>query len=281
MSKDALTFRNRLAAMPTIHPTAIVDPRACLGDGVIIGAYCIIKGDPHIGANTVIHEHSHIHGNTTIGQQCEVGPAAYVGLKPQHLHADLNIGTLRIGDRAVIREMASLHRSIKAGDDHATRLGNDCFIMGGVHVGHDCVLASGVIAANAALLGGHCEVGEKAFLGGGCTLHQFVRIGRLAIIGGNEKPTQDVPPFGAMRTDFLRGYNAIGCKRAGMSRTALHAIRGVYRAMRLSHNRQELLSALEAEHGEIAEVREILDFIRVSKRGILPSTPGREDEADA
>ena len=267
--------------MTTIHPTAIVDPSAELGDDVTIGAYAIIKGAVRIGAGTIVHEHTHVHGPTVIGAGGELGPAAYVGLKPQHLHADLKIGHLSIGDRVVIREMASVHRSTHAGKDHATRIGDDCFLMGGVHIGHDCVLANGVIAANAALLGGHCIIGEKAFLGGGSTMHQFVRIGRLAIIGGNEKPTQDVPPFGAMRNDFLRGYNAIGCKRAGMSREVLHAIRGVYRSIQHSHNRRELLDALDAEHGHVPEVLEIIEFIRTSKRGILPSLPARSDETAA
>jgi len=157
--------------MSSIHPTEIVDPAAQLADDVQVGAYSIIKGPVNVGPGTVIHEHSHLHGQTTIGSHCQIGPAAFVGLQPQHLRADLEIGQLVIGDHVIIRETATIHRATTAGEGHATRIGSHCFIMGGVHIGHDCVLGDHVIAANGVLLGGHCEIGARAFLGGGarCT----------------------------------------------------------------------------------------------------------------
>ncbi|HSV14280.1 MAG TPA: acyl-ACP--UDP-N-acetylglucosamine O-acyltransferase [Tepidisphaeraceae bacterium] len=257
--------------MPRIHPTAIVDPLALIGDDVSIGAYSIIKGPVRIGDGTVVHEHSHLHGKTTIGQSCQIGPAAYVGLEPQHLHADPNIGQLIVGDHVIIRETATIHRSTTAGDDHATRIGDHCFLMGGVHIAHDCVLNERVIAANSVIMGGHCQVGAAAFLGGGAAFHQFVRIGRLAIISGNEPMTQDMPPFGAQKNGFLKGYNAVGCKRAELSNTA---IRGIRAAFRILHSHRVVSAALvemEAEAGDVPEVREIVAFIRASKRGIVPS----------
>lgn len=263
------------ASMSNIHPTAIVDPRADVSDGVTIGPYAIITGPVEIGAGTIIHAHTHVQGQTVIGEQCAIGPAAYVGLPPQHLKADPEIGSLRIGDRVIIRETATIHRSTSAGDEHATRIGNDCFLMGSVHIGHDCVLADGVIAANAVLLGGHCTIGEKTFLGGGCTLHQFVSIGRLAMIGGNEVVTHDVPPFAAVRYGYMKGYNAIGCKRSGIEATTLRAIRGAFYILKHQRNRQVVLEWLERDYGQVPEVCEIVEFIKRSKRGILPSSVRR------
>jgi UDP-N-acetylglucosamine acyltransferase len=257
--------------MARIHPTAIVDPLAHLGDDVSIGAYSIIKGPVRVGDGTIIHEHTHVHDATTIGRSCQIGPAAYVGLPPQHLHADPNVGALIIGDNVIIRETATIHRSIAAGEEHATRISEHCFIMGGVHIGHDCVLDEHAIAANSVLLGGHCVIGARAFLGGGVALHQFVRVGRLAIISGNEPATQDIPPFGAQKNGFLKGYNAIGCKRAGLSNAAIRGIRAAYRIL---HSHRVVSSAiLEMDRllGDVPEVQEIVAFIRSSKRGIVPS----------
>ena len=134
--------------MVHIHPTALVDPRAQLGDGVSIGGYSIIKGPVRIGPGTIIHEQTHVQGNTVIGRECQIGPAAFVGLPPQHLRADLEAGQLIIGDHVIIRETASVHRATHPGEENATRMGNHCFIMGGVHVAHDCRLEDHVIAAN-------------------------------------------------------------------------------------------------------------------------------------
>jgi len=261
--------------MAKIHPTALVDSGVELAPDVSIGAYSIIKGPVSIGAGTIIHEHTHVQGKTRIGQQCKIGPAAYVGLPPQHLKADPEVGALIIGDGVIIRETASVHRAIHAGEENATRVGNNCFIMGGAHIGHDCVLGHSVIMANAALLGGHCRIGDQAFLGGGVGLHQFVRVGRLAIIGGKEVVTQEVLPFAAVRDRGLRGYNAIGCKRAGMSREVIAAIRGVFRCIHAHRLIENAVEEIRLTVPDLPEVRELLDFIATAKRGIVPSVGGR------
>jgi UDP-N-acetylglucosamine acyltransferase len=267
--------------MATIHPTALVDARAELAADVSIGAYALAKGHVSVGPATVIHEHTHLHGRTRIGQACSIGPAAYIGLAPQHLKADPTVGELTIGDRVTIRETATVHRSIQSGEQSATRIGDDCFIMGGVHIAHDCVLGRGVVMANAALLGGHCMIGDKAFLGGGAALHQFVRVGRLAIIGGNEAVTQEVLPFGAVRNGGLRGYNAIGCHRAGMNRQAISAIRAVFRAIHVHRLLENALDEIRSTVPDLPEVRELVEFIRTARRGIVPSAGGRRQVFEA
>lgn len=260
--------------MATIHPTAIIDPRTELADDVSIGAYCIIKGGVQIGAGTIIHEHTHLGGPTILGEKCEIGPNAFVGLPPQHLKANREIGMLVIGNNVTIRETTTVHRAIVGGIENATRVGNSCFIMGGVHVAHDCVLDDFVIIANGVLVGGHCHLYERAFLGGGCALHQYVRVGRLAIVGGNERVNQEVPPFAAVSEGGLRGYNAIGCKRAGMSRESIHAVRSAYHAIHRHRLREQMIEEIETKIERTAEIVELLDFIRHAKRGLVPSVGG-------
>jgi UDP-N-acetylglucosamine acyltransferase len=261
--------------MREIHPTAIVDRRAELMDHVKVQAYCIIEGAVQIGRGSIIRPHSQLQGPTRIGEDCRIGPAAYVGLPPQHRTADAAAGELIIGDRVEIRETATVHRSISAGADHATRIGDDCYIMAGAHVGHDSVLGEFVTLANAALLGGHCRIGARAFIGGGATLHQGVRVGRLAIIGGNEIITQEVLPFATVRGGGLRGFNSIGCKRAHLCSESMLAIRAFYRGVRRCRTIGAAVLSLDDRLLEGLEIKEILDFIAKAKRGILPSATAR------
>lgn len=261
--------------MANLHPTALVDHRAELADDVSIGAYAIIKGPVQIGPGTIIHEHVHVQGKTLIGEKCEIGPAAYVGLPPQHLRGDREIGQLVIGNHVTIRETATVHRAIHGGIENATRVGDHCFLMGGVHIAHDCALGDHVVLANGVLLGGHCQIAERSFLGGGCTLHQFVRVGRLSIIGGNERVVQEVLPFAAVADGGLRGYNAVGCRRAGMSRASIHAIRAAYRCIHLHRLTDRAIDDIQTNVPDVPEVREILEFIRTARRGIVPSVGGR------
>jgi UDP-N-acetylglucosamine acyltransferase len=264
--------------MSNIHPTAIVAADVCLGENVVVGPYAVLTGPLQIGEGTMILAHSVIEGPTVIGKACRIGPAAYVGVPPQSIHADWKIGQLIVGDRVVIRETATVHRSIAAGDEHATVIGDDCFLMAAAHIGHDSKLGKSVIAAHGMMLGGHCDIGQGAFLGGGCAVHQFVRIGRLAIVGGNEKPTKDIPPFGAVRDGGLKGYNAIGCKRSGMTRPAIAGVRAAYHALHTIRTVPAAVAAMGELGGDLPEVREIIDFIAGTKRGLLGSKrQGAED----
>jgi len=265
-----------MAQTPLIHPTALIDSRAHVADDVRIAAYAVINGDVTIGPGTRILEHCVINGSTAIGSRCRIGPGAYLGMDPQHLKfvPDENNPTwLVIGDDVTIRESCRIHRSIVPGRDHATTIGNGCFIMGAIHVAHDCVLEENVIIADGVLMGGHCHIGSRVFLGGGSVMHQFVRIGRLAIIAGNEGVGQDVPPFSAVRYWRLKGYNAIGCKRAGMDRKTVTALRAAFRLLATNRDVSKALAAIEEEVEPLSEVLEMCQFIRASKRGIIPSQP--------
>ncbi|HZL34999.1 MAG TPA: acyl-ACP--UDP-N-acetylglucosamine O-acyltransferase [Tepidisphaeraceae bacterium] len=261
--------------MPSIHPTAIVDHRAELADDVQVGPFCIIEANVSIGAGTVLHSHSVIAGPLAVGAGCKIGPSAYVGLDPQHLEfltrPDKPLTWAVIGNDVIIREGASIHRATRPGLENATRVGNRCMLMGSAHVAHDCKVADGVIMANAALLGGHTTVGEKAFIGGGCTIHQFCRIGRLAMVGGNQSVGHDVPPFAAVLYNGIKGYNAIGCKRAGMSRQTIHSIRAAWQLFHTLRTLPAVIDAMKGISPMSDEVREIIDFMSTTKRGIQPS----------
>jgi UDP-N-acetylglucosamine acyltransferase len=261
--------------MREIHASAIVDRRAELADDVVVGAYSIIKAGVRIGAGTVVQEHCHIHGDCTIGSRCKIGPAAYVGLPPQHLKHDGAGTRLIIGNEVIIRETASIHRSINPEAGHATRVGDRTMLMAGAHIGHDSQVGEDVVLANGAMLGGHCVVGDRAFFGGGSAIHQFVRVGRLVIVGGNEALSQDIPPFAAARYSGLKGYNAIGCKRSGMPVASLHAVRQAFHCI---HRHRTVPAAVEAIRRivpQASEVKELLEFIASTKRGILRSVSNR------
>jgi UDP-N-acetylglucosamine acyltransferase len=273
--------------MATIHPTAIVDRRAELADDVQIEAYAIIGAGVTLGSGTVVHPHSVIQGPTVVGARCQIGPAAYVGLDPQHLtflsQPDRPPTWLEVGEQTIIREGASIHRSTKAGRENATRIGSHCLLMGASHVAHDCVVGDHVILANGALLGGQCRIGERAFLGGGCAIHQFCRVGRVAIIGGLQGCSRDVPPYAAMWYGGLKGYNAVGCRRSRMPREAIYAVRAAFQCLHTHRTATDAVAAIRALGPATPEVQEILDFMATSKRGMVPSVrfAGRGDAGNA
>jgi UDP-N-acetylglucosamine acyltransferase len=257
-----------------IHPTAIVDERAKLGESVRVGPYVVIEGRVSIGAGSIIQPHTVLRGDTIIGQNCKIGPGAYVGMDPQHVRfvpSEDAPTYLIVGNNVTIREGARIGRATVPGETHATRIGDNCFIMGAVHIAHDCVLERDVIMADAALLAGHCHVGRGAFLGGGCTVHQHVHIGRLSIIAGNEQLSHDVPPFGAVRYGRLKGYNAIGCKRSGMDRATIAALRKCFNALRQNRTVPAAVADVQATVEQLPEVKEFLDFIASARRGIPPT----------
>lgn len=262
-----------------IHPTAVIDPRAEIEATAEVGPFVVIEGAARIGPRTRLGPHVTVHGRTILGADNVVHPGAHLGDVPQDLAYRGAESVLRIGDRNVIREGAELHRGTAAGSE--TVVGDDNYLMTRAHVGHNCRIGSGVIIASGALLGGHVRVDDRAFVSGNCVVHQFVRVGRLALLRGGSRASRDVPPFCIMDgTHTVRALNRVGLRRAGFGAAQIDALRAAFRTLfRRARNLQAALAEVEA--GKCSpEVRELVDFIRASTRGVChgprPGHPAAE-----
>ena len=237
-----------------IHPSAIVDPAARLGDDVEIGPYASIGAEVEIGPRTIVQAHAVIEGAVRIGAENCIGPGAIIGGWPQDLNFQPGTrSSVEIGDRNVIREYATIHRGTAA--DSATRLGDDNFLMAGAHLGHNC------------LLGGYVTVDDAAFLGGGCVFHQFMRVGRLAIAQGLSAFSKDIPPFClAAERNLVFGLNVIGLRRAGFSAADRAELKRAFQLLYESglNVTQALARAREQEWA--APAQSFFDFVAEAKR---------------
>lgn len=253
-----------------IHPTAIVAPGARLAEDVEVGPYSVIDDEVEIGAGTVIGPHVVIKRYTTIGARCRVFQFASLGEIPQDLKFAGETSYLRLGDENVIREFVTLNRGT-AGGGGLTSLGNGNLVMAYAHLAHDCHLGNGVVMANGASLSGHVTVEDRAIIGGLVGVHQFVRIGTHAFIGGASAIGKDVPPYtlSAGHPQRLHGLNLVGLKRAGFSNDALRALKDAYRiVVREGLLLGDALKRVEAELPPLPEVKHFVEFIRASQRGI-------------
>ncbi len=261
------------------HPTSIIDPRAEIADDAVIGPYVIIEGPVAIGPGTEIMAHAHICGHTIIGSNNEIHMGAVIGHTPQHLGYKKEWETLtRIGDRNIFREYATVHRSWEQGG--STEIGNDNFFMGFTHVAHDCRVGNKIVMANAALVAGHVIIEDNVFISGAALFHQFVRVGRLAMISGQSLVSKDVPPYctAAGRATVV-GLNSVGLRRAGLSQEIRTRIRHAWKTLyRSGLNTREALDAIESGPDMCDEVRAFVDFIKGSKRGICAGRSGADEE---
>ena len=256
--------------MTNIHPTAIVDPKAELGDGVTVGPYAIIQGDVIIGENTQIDSHVLIHSGTRMGKKCRVSKGAVLGTDPQDLKYAGEKTTLEIGDETTIREFCTLNR----GSAHRfkTEIGSNCLLMAYVHVAHDCIIGDNVILANAINMGGHVTIESYAAVGGMSPIHQFVKIGSHAFIGGGLRVNKDVPPYILAAGEPIRyaGINRVGLTRKGFPSEILEKIRQAYKLVyRSGLNVTQAVQKIKEAEELIPEVEKIVNFIEASERGII------------
>jgi UDP-N-acetylglucosamine acyltransferase len=253
-----------------IHPTAIVDPGAELGEDVAIGPFAIVGPKVTIGARSVLAPHAIIERNARIGADCRVGSGSIIGGDPQDLKYKGEETWVEIGDGTVVREYVTLNRGTD--ESFRTTVGKKCLIMAYVHVAHDCHIGDEVILANMAQLAGHITIGDYATVSGMTPVHQFVKIGSYAFIGGMSRVTKDVPPFVKASGSPMKlfGLNTVGLERRGFTRETLRELKKAYALFFSSDlNVSQALERARAELAPLPEVETLIRFVEESERGVL------------
>jgi UDP-N-acetylglucosamine acyltransferase len=253
-----------------IHSTAIVDPKAEIGPGTMIGPYCIIEAGVVVGPDCWLQHHVTLAGPMMAGTRNKFYAYCSIGQQTQDLKYQGEPTYLEIGDENTFREFVTVNRSTTS--EGRTQIGHRGNFLAYSHIGHDCAVGDGVVFSNNGTLAGHVQVGDHAIMGGLTAVHQFCRLGRFAITGGCSKIVQDVPPF--MIADGnpakVRGINVVGLERAGFSAETIKAIKEAFRLIyRSKFNTGQAIEAIQQELPASAEITQIIEFIRTTERGII------------
>lgn len=251
-----------------IHPTAVIDPTAELAPDVIVGPYCVIGKDVSIGSGTRLASHVVIEPYTSIGEECDFRHSSVIGGTPQDFKFRGERTELIMGNRNVIREFVTIHRA--SGEGECTRIGDDNMIMAYCHIGHNSELGNGIIMANQVGISGHCLVEDRVVFGGMVGIHQFVRIGKLAMIGGLSKLVTDAPPYMMVdgRPTEVAGLNVLGLRRAGIPSKVRAGLKQAFRL--LYRSGLNLSQGIEAAYNEVEPSDErdyLLEFLSNIRRG--------------
>lgn len=262
-----------------IHPTAIVEDGARLGDDVKIGPFCTVGADVHLGDRVELISHAVVAGRTRIGARTRVFPFASIGHQPQDLKYKGEPSTLTVGEDCQIREGVTMNPGTEGGG-MTTTVGDRCAFLANSHVGHDCKVGNNVIFSNNVMLAGHCNVGDFVIIGGGAAAIQYARIGAHAFLGGMSGLENDLIPYGMALGNraHLSGLNIIGLQRRGFSREQIHSLRRAYRL--LFANEGTLMERVEDVAGEYKDhpiVQEIVAFIRAGGKRSLCTPDDRQD----
>jgi UDP-N-acetylglucosamine acyltransferase len=251
-----------------IDATARIAADVELAPGVEIGPGVIIAGPTRIGAGTRIQAHAYIGPYTTMGEDNLVSFGAIIGHEPQDYAFKGEASYTSIGNHNIIREYATIHRGTVPGS--ATRVGDHNFIMALAHMAHNSSLGNNVIVINGALIGGYVEVQDRAVISGNCVVHQFCRVGQMAMMRGGSRASRDIPPFCISDWEHtVRALNLVGLKRAGFDRERIRALKEAFKILFFQRGNLKLaLQRVEAEVPLTADVRYLLEFIRQSKRGV-------------
>jgi UDP-N-acetylglucosamine acyltransferase len=258
-----------------IHSTAVIHSSAELLPDVAVGPYCVIGPQVRIGSRTRLESHVCIDANTTVGEECQIRQGAVLGGPPQDRNFRGERSYLTIGDRNIIREFVTIHRA--SGEEQSTQVGDDNMIMAYCHIGHNTVLGSRIVMANGVGISGHCVVEDRVVFGGIGGLHQFVRVGRLAMIGGMSKVVMDVPPFMLVdgRPAEVTGLNVLGLRRAGAPPRVRAGLRQVFRL--LYRSGLNLTQGIAAAYNEV-EASEERDYLLEFLTNIRGGHAGRQNE---
>lgn len=258
-----------------VHPTSWVAPRAELGVGVKIGPYSLIEGDVKIGDRCVIESHAVVKKGTTLGCDCRISPNVVLGHEPQDSKFHGEDSFVLVGNRNIFREGATVHRA--TGEGNATALGDENMLMAYSHVGHNCQLGSGLMIANYTGISGHVVIEDRVVIGGMVGIHQFVHVGKLAMLAGYARVTQDVPPFmmGAGLGEIV-GLNVVGLRRSGVDQETRNDLKKAYRLLYRSNlNTSQAINRIEKDIRRTPELEYLLAFLEKIRLG----KGGRQEEA--
>jgi UDP-N-acetylglucosamine acyltransferase len=254
-----------------VHPSAVVSPRARIGNGCHIGPFSIVGDEVELRDGVRLDSHVVVDGRTIIGQDTRVFPFVSIGLPAQDLKYQGEPSETRIGRRNMIREFVTIHRGT-AGGGMLTQVGDDCLLMAQAHIAHDCILGDGVIMANAATLAGHVIIEDNANVGAYSGVHQFCRVGREAYIGGYSVVVKDALPFALTVGNHARcyGLNTTGMKRRGYSAAVIGSLHRAFRILLSSKlNTSQALEKIKEELAGVPEVETLVTFIETSQRGVI------------
>ena len=255
-----------------VHPTAIIDPAACIHDSADIGPYCIIGAEVEIGARTRLMGNLYLEGPATIGEDNIFFPYSTVGLASQDKKYKGERAFTKIGSRNTIREFVTIHRGTQGGG-LITEIGDGNLLMAYSHVAHDVKIGSGAVLDNAVTLAGHVTIGDNATIGAFSGVHQFCRIGRECFIGGYSVVTQDVMPFSSVvseREIRVFGANRVGLERRNFAKESIETLQTAFRLLtRAGLNTTQAIERIQAELERIPEINELLEFIASSQRGVI------------
>jgi UDP-N-acetylglucosamine acyltransferase len=258
-----------------IHQTAIISPRAVISATAKIGAYCIVGDDVILHENVTLMSHVVVDGVTEIGENTVIFPFASIGSKPQDLKYKGEAGQVKIGKNNVIREYVTISIGTEGGG-MVTKIGDNNLLMTAVHVGHDCHIGNRTILVNNATLAGHVTIDDGAVLGGLSAVHQFCRIGKLAMIGGMSGVEHDVIPFGTVMGNraVLKGLNLVGLERANFDKADIHTMRNAYKKLFDKNNGafDNRIDSVAADHKDSPLVAEVIAFLRqpTKRRYVMP-----------
>lgn len=261
----------------TIHPSALIDPTVELGSNVEIGPFSVIGPHCKVGEGSTLGPNVVLQAYVTLGKKCQVSPGAVLGGPPQDVKFKGEESYVVVGDGSIIRECVTINRA--SGAQEATTVGKGCMLMAYSHLGHNCQLGDEVIIANSSQLAGYVEVGDYAFLSGGCVFHQFIKVGRLAMVGGFSASRQDLPPFSLSfgGPAEIKGINKVGMRRRGYDLNTRTLVKQAYKLLFFGGlNTVQAIDAVEREIGlEDPAVQELVEFVRNSQRGIRKVTKVR------
>lgn len=264
---------SNIAASARIHPMAVVEDGAVIGENVRIGPFCHVGPKVELGEGCELVSNAVVTGRTRLGKGCRVFPGAVIGGEPQSIHHAGEETTLTVGDNCTMREGVTMNAGTTGGGGN-TVVGNNNLFLANSHVAHDCRLGNHIILSNNVMLAGHVTVEDRAILGGGSAVHQFSRVGRQAFIGGLSAVSYDVIPYGMLNGNpgVLEGLNIVGMTRAGIDKATLHKVRRAYKAIFAEEGSiRANAEAIRADYADCPEVMEILDFIAAERDRALSS----------